>query len=213
MLYEEKISSSIRAAFTTKVNNIAGLLGINPDWLMAVMNSESGLNPQAKNAHGGATGLIQFMPSTAIGLGTTTDALYGMDATRQLDYVYAYFKPYKDRITCYEDLYLITFYPVALSKNDDFILGSEIKGTVEEKAARVKKIAEQNPSIDLNQDKKITKGEFKRWIQTRIPANVKQQLGIVEKAGKLASRNKGGIIVSIILLVASAILIRKYARR
>ena len=41
----------------------------------------------------GATGLIQFLPSTARGLGTTTDALAGMSSVEQLNYVEKYFDP------------------------------------------------------------------------------------------------------------------------
>lgn len=48
------------------------------------------------NAPGsGAIGLIQFMPSTAKGLGTSTSALKQMTAVDQLAYVEKYFAPYK----------------------------------------------------------------------------------------------------------------------
>ena len=52
---------------------MAGRLGISEADLMAVMSFETGgtFNPGIRNAAGsGATGLIQFMPSTAAGLGT-----------------------------------------------------------------------------------------------------------------------------------------------
>ncbi len=35
------------------------------------MMAESGLNPKVVNRTTGATGLIQFIPKTALGLGTT----------------------------------------------------------------------------------------------------------------------------------------------
>ena len=46
----------------------------NPDFLLACMAFESGMSfcSSIRNAASGATGLIQFMPSTARGLGTTT---------------------------------------------------------------------------------------------------------------------------------------------
>src|SRR5690625_4614109 len=53
-------------------------LKIDPSWLMACMAFESArtFRPDIRNAAGsGATGLIQFMPATARGLGTTVDAL------------------------------------------------------------------------------------------------------------------------------------------
>ena len=43
------------------------------------------------NAAGsGATGLIQFMPNTAEGLGTSTGELAGMSRARQMHYVEKY---------------------------------------------------------------------------------------------------------------------------
>lgn len=69
MWFENKVTSN-KEAFLQKVRLICAKLGIEPDWLMFVMNSESGLNPAAYNPNGGASGLIQFMPDTAKGLGT-----------------------------------------------------------------------------------------------------------------------------------------------
>ena len=102
------------SAFSTKVLSIAQNLGIDPNWLMHVMYSESGLNHRIVNPMGGATGLIQFMPSTAKGLGTTTSALSNMSNVEQLDWVYKYFKPYTGKIKSFVDLYMITFMPVFL---------------------------------------------------------------------------------------------------
>jgi hypothetical protein len=73
-------------------------------YLMAIMSFESdGFNPAARNELSGATGLIQFMPSTAKELGTATDALARMSAEDQLDYVAAYFAPFKGRLNTLED--------------------------------------------------------------------------------------------------------------
>lgn len=139
-------------AFITKVRNISSLLNISPDWLAAVMYKESGLNHQAHNDNGGATGLIQFMPSTAQALGTTTEALKNMSNVEQLDYVYKFFKPYSGRIKSYSDLYLICFFPIALGKPLDWILHTS--------TLRADIIAKYNPGIDLNKDNKITVSEF-----------------------------------------------------
>jgi hypothetical protein len=112
-----------------KVLEISKRLGINPDWLYFVMNSESGLNPKAFNPTGGAnaTGLIQFMPSTAIGLGTTVEKLYQMTAFQQLDYVEKYYTPYKKWLKGFESMYLTTFYPAALvyQDNPNHVIGSD----------------------------------------------------------------------------------------
>jgi len=138
--------------FVAKVRNIASKLFIDPNWLMAVMYKESGLKHTAVNKMGGATGLIQFMPSTAKGLGTTTANLLSMSNVEQLDYVYAYFKPYKYKILSYPDLYLITFFPAALSKPIDYIFQTtKLPASV---------VAKFNPAIDINKDAVITMSEF-----------------------------------------------------
>ena len=55
-------------------------------------------SPSIRNKGTKATGLIQFMPKTAIGLGTTIDELAGMTQVQQMDYVYTYFKSYTGRL-------------------------------------------------------------------------------------------------------------------
>src|SRR5215203_1006885 len=69
--------------------------------LMACMAWESGrsFDPGKKNLAGsGATGLIQFMPSTAKALGTTVAKLAAMSPVEQLNYVWKYFKGYKGKL-------------------------------------------------------------------------------------------------------------------
>lgn len=81
--------AKVSAAFKEKVVEISLFLEVSPDYLMACMAFETGEKFEAsiKNAVGsGAVGLIQFMPSTAKGIGTSTDALSKMSAVTQLDY-------------------------------------------------------------------------------------------------------------------------------
>lgn len=63
---------------------------LDPEKIRRVMGPESGGNPSARNPESGATGLIQFMPSVARALGTTTDELAKMSATEQLPFVMRY---------------------------------------------------------------------------------------------------------------------------
>jgi soluble lytic murein transglycosylase-like protein len=49
--------------------DIASKLGVASDTLYKLINFESGWNPEARNPYSGARGLIQFMPSTARGMG------------------------------------------------------------------------------------------------------------------------------------------------
>ena len=158
MWFENKVAEN-KAAFLQKVQLIAVKIGIDPNWLMFVMNSESGLNPAAYNPNGGASGLIQFMPATAEGLGTTTAALRQMSNVEQLDYVYKYFSPYRGKMESLYDLYLVTFFPAALGKPDSYILQTS--------TLPAKVIADANPGIDLDGNDQITVGEFKHWIDLK----------------------------------------------
>ena len=141
--------------FALKVADICNQLNIKPNWLMFVMWFESKLNPQAINPISGATGLIQFMPSTARSLGTTTDVLKRMNNVQQLDYVLAYLRPYKGRMKRWIDVYLAVFYPKAMGK-PDFVITPDI-------------IAKQNKVFDLNKDLDISVKEIKTALRKQIP--------------------------------------------
>lgn len=120
-------------------------------WLMACMAFESAetFSPTITNGAGsGAVGLIQFMPATARGLGTTSFQLRCMTPEEQLDWVKKYFVPYHKRIHSLSDMYLAILLPKYVGKSDDSVLFN--KGTV---AYR------QNSLLDKNRDGKITKGE------------------------------------------------------
>ncbi len=200
ILFADKIKSN-KEAFLYKLQNISALLGVNPDWIMALMNSETGgsFNPQIVNKQAAstngydengkiikpsgvpdstnsfersryrATGLIQFMPSTAKHLGTTNQQLYNLSNVDQLDYVYHYFQPVAGKLKNYADLYLYAFYPYAVGKPDDYIIGSE-KGM-----DFARRIVQENP-LDVNKDGVLTVGEFKKFIDKRIPKTALQQL-------------------------------------
>lgn len=106
-------------------------------------------SPGVLNAAGsGATGLIQFMPATAVGLGTTVQQLARMSAVDQLDYVEAYFRPYAKDVHTLEDMYMCILLPKYRSAPLDAVLFSD--GTT---AYR------QNSGLDKNTDGKITKME------------------------------------------------------
>jgi hypothetical protein len=169
LVYEDKVTEN-RTEFIAKVRSICDQLSIKPDWLMAMMNHESGLNHRIQNPNGGATGLIQFMPDTAQRLGTSTEALRAMTNVEQLDYVYRYFLPYRGRVHNYSDLYLVTFYPYALGRSDDFVFGSE------RSPEWAKKVRDQNAAIDLNGDGAITLAEFRQWVFKGIPASIRDRI-------------------------------------
>lgn len=165
LIYENDVPGAYRAAFINKVKEVSSRLGINPNWLMAVMHWESArtFSASVQNPRSRATGLIQFMPSTAEGMGTTIEQLARMSEVEQLEWVYKYYAPYKSRLKSFTDLYLTTFYPVAVGKPSSYILGNS--------DYRRAQIADQNPSFDNNKDGVITKGEIEADMLNKIPGN------------------------------------------
>jgi hypothetical protein len=157
LLYELHIPQGIRASFTQKVAAISGQLGIDPDWLMAVMWQESRLRPEARNPVSGATGLIQFMPATAASLGTSVDALAQMSAIDQLDYVYRYYLPYAGKLHSFADAYFAVFFPAAIGKPATWVLESG--------SLTAAKIAQQNSLYDVNRDGRLTVAE----VMAKLP--------------------------------------------
>jgi len=148
--------------FRQKVIQIAANLEIDPNFLMAIMSFESGasFSPAKKNAAGsGAVGLIQFMPSTARGLGTTTAQLAAMTAVRQLDFVEKYFMPFKGRLRTIEDAYMAVLFPKAIGKGSSFVLFK-----------RPSTQYTQNRGLDLNGDGVITVAEAASRVKQRLGA-------------------------------------------
>lgn len=146
--------------FDGKLQKVADQLGVKKSDLLAIMKQESGVRATAVNPMSGATGLIQFMPSTAERLGTSVQALRQMDAVEQLDYVYKYFKmvgvsPGMD----VGDLYMAVFMPAHIGKPDDFVLGSNGAGGFSGK------VYAQNQGLDKNRDGLITIADVKSAVQ------------------------------------------------
>ena len=148
-----------KADFLAKVQQISANLGIKPDWLMAVMAFESGIDSKKVNSASGATGLIQFMPSTATGMGTSTAALKAMTNVQQLDFVYKYLAPYKAKMKTYTDVYMTVFYPAAIGKADTCVIG-----------AVGSNIAKQNPAL-RDAAGAVTvqsvKANFSNWVKKK----------------------------------------------
>jgi hypothetical protein len=161
LIFENKIKSN-KIRFIEDVVKYSYMLGINPNWLMFVMNFESGgtFNPAIQNPYTKGTGLIQFMPSTAKWLGTNIEALRTMSNVQQLFYVYKYFKGRK--YNSIFDLYLVTFYPYALGKPDTYVFGTE------RSLDFAKLIKKQNPALGLKNRDTISLGEWKTGLWATI---------------------------------------------
>jgi hypothetical protein len=124
---------------------------MDPGQLMAIMAFETGrtFDPSITNRAGsGATGLIQFMPATARGLGTTTSRLALMSAIEQLDYVERYLDPYAGRMGDLASAYMAVLYPRAVDKEPGYVLFR--KGS---------KAYKLNRGLDVNGNGQVTKAE------------------------------------------------------
>jgi hypothetical protein len=128
-------------------------------WLMACIAFESAqtFSASVKNRAGsGATGLIQFMRTTAEGLGTTPDALAAMTAIEQLTYVQLYFQPYAPRVHSLADMYMSILMPKYIGDDGDAVLFSGGKPY------------RQNSGLDGDSDGKITKDEAATHVRAML---------------------------------------------
>lgn len=148
--------------FSEKVHEVAEKLDVPPEWLMAIMYSESRFHAGIKNHKGsGATGLIQFMPATARDMGTTTRELGHMPPEKQLNYVYKYFRNVRKKYGDFRsltDCYLAVLYPRAL--NQDICYALYAKPSV---AYR------RNKGLDENKDGQVTISDISRRMQRLYP--------------------------------------------
>ena len=146
--------------FQQEVSAVAGRLGISEADLMAVMSFETGgtFDPSVINAAGsGARGLIQFMPSTARGLGTTTEALAQMSRVEQMQYVEKYLSNKNLRGKGLSDIYMGVLFPAAVGQPDDFVLFGN--GATTRGYGAGSKAYAQNKGLDSNGDGSVTKAE------------------------------------------------------
>lgn len=157
----------VSAAFRDRVLWLADDLGINADDLMTCIAWESGrsFRPDVKNMAGsGATGLIQFMPTTAVGLGTTTTALGQMTAEDQLNFVWKYFAPFKGKLKTLSDLYMAILWPSAVGKAESYVLWDR---------ASKPTTYRQNAGLDGDRDGTITKAEATAKVAALKPEGLR----------------------------------------
>lgn len=148
--------------FRERVWWIADQLELDPDDLMACMAWESGetFSPSVKNAAGsGATGLIQFMPSTAMKLGTSTGKLAKMTAEDQLNYVYKYFRPFAGRLNNLGDIYMAILWPKGVGKPDSYVLWDK---------GEMPTTFRQNAGLDVDKNGKVTRAECLSKIKQKL---------------------------------------------
>jgi hypothetical protein len=157
----------VSAAFKRKVIEIAAEIGIDPNFLMAAMAFESARTFRAdiQNPSSKATGLIQFMPSTAKALGTSIEALKKMTPFEQLDYVRRYFLPARGKLRDLSDLYLAILWPRAIGRPNSHIL-----------FARGSNQYQQNRGLDADNDGVVTKAEAASRVQQHLVEGMREEL-------------------------------------
>lgn len=140
-------------------------------WVMGCMAFETGRSFSPAQTNGiGATGLIQFIPTTAIVYFNTAAQIQAMSAEQkkaagkeacarlgrmtvleQLEYVEKYFTPYAGKVKNLGDLYSSILWPAGVGKPDDFVLWSKDKSPT---------TYSQNAGLDINADGTITRAEI-----------------------------------------------------
>ncbi len=162
-----KGNPNVTPAFIKEVEAMAARLGTKPEYLMAVMSFETGgsFSPgQKNNAGSGATGLIQFMPGTASGLGTSTDALARMSSTQQLQYVEKYFMQragaHNGKLSTLEGVYTTVLYGSPKSDPNSTLWSSGSSAY------------SWNKGLDRNGDGRITAGEAANAVRGRVSGNI-----------------------------------------
>lgn len=161
-------SGKLDINFLNRVKQIAQKLNCDYKDLLALMNSESGLNPNAWNGTT-AVGLIQFTDlsiadlNNKYGLNLTKEKIAQMSAIEQLDLVEKYLTIAKSysfsanaRLSA-GDLYAITFLPGRANR--------EVLCTKGEKNAngQLLNYYESNP-LDVDGDNKITKSDLEKHL-------------------------------------------------
>ena len=138
-------------------------LGVEPDFMMAAMAFETGetFSPSVRNPVSSATGLIQFMASTAKALGTSVEALAGMTFAEQLVWVEKYFTPWKGRLVSLEDVYMAILWPAAVGKPLDYVLFAKAD-------SKRRRAYLANAGLDVNYDGKITKAEAAGKVRAKL---------------------------------------------
>jgi len=167
-IHEQIAGSHLTKEFLNKTKEVARNIGCDYQDLLAVMNSESSLNPRSehKNKYGKVTavGLIQFTRDAAIpemnkvyGLNLTVEKIKNMSAIEQLDLVQKYYEMNKRNMPSGKlsaaDLYSVTFLPARASRE-----------VLCRKGEAGNSYYESNKGLDINADKKITKDDLEQRL-------------------------------------------------
>src|SRR5262245_21699555 len=138
--------------FWLELRAVAERLKTQPAWLLNVIASESLFNPSARNSLPGqtASGLLQFIESTAHSMGTTTKAIKRMNPVEQLRLVERYLTPFRGRLNSLADVYMAVFRGFIIEGGDANIVAPL------DNSKKEQRIFILNKWLDFNSDRKIT---------------------------------------------------------
>lgn len=154
----KRLDKKLGNGFSAKVEEVAKNINCDPNDLLGVMYSESGINPSSgSSSNTSPVGLIQFIPNTVKQLGTTREKVLAMSAVEQLDLVeeciinndYYNKGKYKDA----GDLYSIVITPGRANKEVLITKADSYYGN--------------NRGLDINKDGQITKTELANRIDNK----------------------------------------------
>lgn len=164
--YTKLSANHLDAKFLAKVKDVAKNINCDYEDLLAVMNSESGINPGKWNRSRTAVGLIQFTDSATAelkrvyGINITKEEIAKLSAIEQLDLAEKFYLASKtyhfkksDKLSA-ADLYALTYLP---GRSGDEVLCR--KGE-RNKNGRLLSYYESNKAFDQNNDGVITKSEL-----------------------------------------------------
>ena len=155
--------------FLTKVDEVSQKIGANPADLLGLMASESGLDPQAVNSSSGATGLIQFIPSTAASLGTSVSALGQMNRAQQMEYVEKFLLKTAPPNPTPGHLYTSVFLPAFAKKPADYVIAKK-GGFTSDWGHHPASWYAGNAGLDMNRDGSIQIEELGKRIKDKQKA-------------------------------------------
>ena len=207
-----RVSADGRRAFAALVERLGWDVD-QADALASVIEGESGWQPSIVNGTTRATGLIQFMPATAVQLGTTVEQLGAMTVAEQLEFVERYLRgaaalggrPVVALTPA--DVAIATFVPAHIGKPDDFVaFASPSPGY------------RANAGLDKDRDGRIKLGEVRAYyLRALTPAQGMPRLPLESattpatppaagSAGSTAgaSSGRGGVLLVGALLAAFA---------
>lgn len=162
LIYQDKIPVKYRSEAVKKIIAIATKRGFSPDALSIVIWKESKWNPTAQNTLSNATGLIQWLPSTAKSLyGLSVQEIKKLDILQQIDLIDRYYvQPYliNKGFKSFFDVYFAVFHPDLMGRPDSFEFAST--GSLR---------YSQNKGLDIDKDGIITVKNIKDWFKKDVP--------------------------------------------